>query len=55
MKAFLAALGFFIILGTAGASDQNSISLMQVLIQSIIGLALMCIGTMDRRKEHRYD
>lgn len=36
--------GFILILGTAGASDLESIPMDQVLTQSLVGLALLVLG-----------
>ena len=36
--------GFFVLLGTAGASDVHSIALKTILKQGAIGLGLMCFG-----------
>ena len=41
----VAVFGFLIIAGTAGASDNNlDMSLMQILVQMIIGIIVLCIG-----------
>lgn len=39
----LAILGFLIILGTVGAYEQDTISNMQYIVQSAIGLILVII------------
>lgn len=36
--------GFIFMIGTAGASDCNSIDFRQIVIQSLIALALILIG-----------
>lgn len=36
--------GFILILGTAGASDLESIPMDQVLTQSLVGLGLLVLG-----------
>ena len=36
--------GFMFMVGTAGASDCNLIDFRQIVIQSLIGLALVIIG-----------
>lgn len=40
----IVAIGFLLMLGTAGASDIDLISFGQIVIQSIIGLCLMAMG-----------
>lgn len=37
---FISATGFLLLIGTAGASDQNLIPLSRVIWQSLTGLAL---------------
>lgn len=48
MKTYLAdaciLIGFLLILGTAGASDMDNITVSQALMQSIIGLAAAAVG-----------
>lgn len=40
----IVAIGLFIIIGTAGSTDINAISLTQTIIYALIGLATMFIG-----------
>lgn len=40
----VSALGFLFLIGTAGASDNNMISLGQMFLQSVIGLAMFVGG-----------
>ena len=40
----VAALGFFLVLGTAGASDCNLIPMSQMLRQGCIGMAMFAGG-----------
>ena len=40
----IALLGFVLILGTVGAADLNAISVGRMVLQSLVGLALMCVG-----------
>jgi hypothetical protein len=49
MKTFFITIGLFIIIGTAGSSDINAISLTQTIIYAFIGLATMCIGVLGRK------
>ena len=44
ISAGVAVLGFFLVLGTAGASDLDMIPLSQILIQSAIGMVMLCLG-----------
>lgn len=46
VKIILMTIGFLIILGTAGASDLNSISFEQLMIQISIGLMLLLIASL---------
>ena len=42
MKHFiLLTLGFFILIGTAGAIECNNISILQGIIQGVIGFAIL--------------
>ena len=43
--AAVSVIGLVLLLGTAGASDNNSISLAQTVSRSIIGLAMFASGT----------
>lgn len=40
----IAFLGFWLLIGTAGASDINSLTFNRVLIQSLIGLGMLVVG-----------
>jgi hypothetical protein len=42
--AIVIALGFFLMVGTEGASYLDNIPLSQIIVQSIIGLAIMAFG-----------
>ena len=53
-------LGAVILIGTAGASDLDTISLTQIVIQVLVGLALVCVGlrgtaTIEKREEQEYE
>lgn len=37
-------IGFILVLGTAGASDLESIPVEQILTQSLVGMALFVLG-----------
>lgn len=40
----LITIGAILIIGTAGSSDLNTISIIQIILQSIIGIILCIIG-----------
>ena len=42
----IVAIGLFIIIGTAGSTDINAISLTQTIIYALIGFATMLIGVL---------
>lgn len=42
----IVAIGLFIIIGTAGSTDINAISLTQTIIYALVGLAIMLIGVL---------
>ena len=42
----IAAIGLFIIIGTAGSTDINAINLTQTIIYALVGLATMLIGAL---------
>lgn len=42
----IVAIGLFIIIGAAGSTDINSISLSQALIYALIGIIIVFIGVM---------
>lgn len=44
IAGFLIVVGIFVIMGTAGASDNEAIGLTQMMIQSGIGLVMVLIG-----------
>jgi hypothetical protein len=44
MKNILFVIGLMITIGTAGASDLDTISIAQTMVQGIAGLGLMVIG-----------
>lgn len=44
MNAALIITGIFVLLGTAGSADLNAISLTQMVVQGLIGLALLFAG-----------
>lgn len=44
LRGILVALGIFVVLGTAGSSDLNTISLGQAALQCGIGSAMILIG-----------
>ena len=46
-------LGFVLILGPVGAADLNTISFGRMVMQSLIGLALMCVGFRGAAIENR--
>lgn len=46
MKKFLFLIGLFIVFGSAGACDLDTITIAQSAIQGVVGLAMMAIGTM---------
>jgi formate hydrogenlyase subunit 4 len=45
----IVAVGLFIIIGTAGSSDLNVISLTQTILYGILGLVIMFIGIIGRK------
>ena len=47
--ATMAVIGFLLILGTAGASDLDNISLPQAMVQAVIGLVLFATGVIRGR------
>lgn len=62
--AALIVLGILIIMGTAGASDRGLLSMGDIVIRSMVGLATMGVGIVtvqianevnriNKRKEHR--
>lgn len=44
MSTFFVAIGLFIIIGAAGSTDINAISLTQAIIYAIIGIIITTIG-----------
>lgn len=47
MNAFfecIVAIGLFIIIGTAGSTDINAISLTQAIIYALVGIIITAIG-----------
>ena len=42
----IVAVGLFIIIGAAGSTDINSISLSQALIYALIGIIVVFVGVM---------
>ena len=46
MSECITAIGLFIIIGVAGSTDLNAITLTQTLIYTLIGIAIMCIGVL---------
>ena len=46
MKKLLFVLGFFIVAGSAGACDLDTITVVQGLARGFAGLSLMAIGVM---------
>ena len=44
-----ALLGFVVMLGTAGASDLDTLSFEKIVIQSALGLVLMVVGFIGLR------
>lgn len=42
----IVAIGLFIIIGAAGSTDINSISLSQALIYTLIGIIIVLVGVM---------
>lgn len=46
MKKFLLLVGFFIVVGSAGACDVGNITLARAVVQSLVGLPMMYIGSM---------
>lgn len=51
MKVALNILGMFIILGTAGACDLDTISLTQTIWQCLIGFACIAVGCLIKERE----
>lgn len=51
MKVALNILGMFIILGTAGACDLDTISLTQAIWQCLIGFACIAVGCLIKERE----
>lgn len=52
------SVGLFIIIGVAGSSDLNAISLTQTILFIILGLVIMFIGIIGckaARKEGKHD
>jgi hypothetical protein len=47
-------LGFFILFGTVGASDTETITLNRALIQSVIGLVILGIGVVGVKVTNWY-
>ena len=45
----IVSVGLFIIIGTAGSSDLNVISLTQTILYGILGLVIMFIGIIGRK------
>jgi len=46
MKKILLVVGFFIVVGSAGACDLDKITLTQAAKQCLVGLPMMYIGSM---------
>ena len=49
----IALVGFVLILGAVGAADLNTITVGRMVLQSLIGLALMCVGIRGAAIENR--
>lgn len=45
----LGVIGFFVLLGTAGASDTGSLERNQILVRSAVGLAMLLTGYLGVR------
>ena len=52
MKTALKIIGGIIILGTAGASDNNAITLTQALVQAMIGVGCFLVANLCVRTKH---
>ena len=46
IKGAVAAIGFFLILGSVGALEQDVIGFGQFALQTVIGLVLFCVGAL---------
>jgi ABC-type uncharacterized transport system permease subunit len=51
--AVLIFIGFFLAVGTAGASDTNNIGFSQMFIQFVIALVIMIVGVSILYIKHR--
>lgn len=50
MNTFFISVGLFIIIGTAGSTDLNTISLTQTMLYVALGLFVMFIGLVGNKR-----